>query len=41
MIVVVKKNIKKIERSKSPQREDEYGTSILNIQIVMEKLAEP
>lgn len=33
MIVAVKKNIDKIKRSNHPQREDEYGTSILNIQI--------
>jgi len=33
MIVAVKSNIDKVERSKNPQREDEYGTSILNIQI--------
>lgn len=33
MVVAVKKNIDKIKRSKSPQRDDEYGTSILNIQI--------
>ena len=33
MIVAIKKNINKIQRSKTPQREDEYGTSILNIQI--------
>lgn len=33
MIVAVKKDINKIQRSKKPQREDEYGTSILNIQI--------
>lgn len=33
MLVVIKKDIDKIQRSKTPQREDEYGTSILNIQI--------
>lgn len=33
MLVAIKSNINKIERSKNPQREDEYGTSILNIQI--------
>ena len=33
MLVAVKKDIDKIQRSKTPQREDEYGTSILNIQI--------
>lgn len=33
MLVAIKKNIDKIQRSKNPQREDEYGTSILNIQI--------
>ena len=33
MLVVIKKDIDKIQRSKIPQREDEYGTSILNIQI--------
>lgn len=33
MIVAVKKNINDIKRSDFPQREDEYGTSILNIQI--------
>ncbi|MEG0898381.1 MAG: hypothetical protein RSF40_01545 [Oscillospiraceae bacterium] len=33
MLVAIKKNIDKIERSKNPSREDEYGTSILNIQI--------
>ena len=33
MIVAVKKDIDKIQRSKAPQRDDEYGTSILNIQI--------
>lgn len=33
MIVAIKKDIDKIQRSKKPQREDEYGTSILNIQI--------
>lgn len=33
MIVAIKKDIDKIQRSKSPQREDEYGISILNIQI--------
>ena len=33
MLVAIKKNVDKIQRSKTPQREDEYGTSILNIQI--------
>lgn len=33
MLVAVKANIDKIERSKYPERDDEYGTSILNIQI--------
>lgn len=33
MIVAVKKDIDKIQRGKAPQRDDEYGTSILNIQI--------
>ena len=33
MLVAIKKDIDKIQRSKHPQREDEYGTSILNIQI--------
>lgn len=33
MLVAIKKDINKIQRSKNPQREDEYGTSILNIQI--------
>ena len=33
MIVAIKNNIDKIKRSKTPQRDDEYGTSILNIQI--------
>lgn len=33
MLVAIKKDIDKIQRSKMPQREDEYGTSILNIQI--------
>lgn len=33
MLVAIKSNIDKIERSKNPQRDDEYGTSILNIQI--------
>lgn len=33
MLIAVKKNIDKIERAKDPQRDDEYGTSILNIQI--------
>lgn len=33
MLVAVKENIDKIQRAKNPQREDEYGTSILNIQI--------
>ena len=33
MIVAIKKDIDKIQRSSIPKREDEYGTSILNIQI--------
>lgn len=33
MLVAIKKDIDKIQRSKTPQREDEYGTSIINIQI--------
>ena len=33
MLVAVKKDIDKIKRSKKPQRDDKYGTSILNIQI--------
>lgn len=33
MIVAVKKDIDKIQQGKAPQRDDEYGTSILNIQI--------
>jgi hypothetical protein len=33
MLVAVKSNIDNVERSKNPQRDDEYGTSILNIQI--------
>jgi len=33
MIVAIKKDIEKIKRATNPQREDEYGTSILNIQI--------
>lgn len=33
MIVAIKKDIDKIQRSKTPRREDEYGISILNIQI--------
>lgn len=33
MLVAIKENIDKIERSKNPQRDDKYGTSILNIQI--------
>nr|DAX07184.1 MAG TPA: hypothetical protein [Bacteriophage sp.] len=33
MLVAIKKDIDKIQRNKTPQREDEYGTSILNIQI--------
>ena len=33
MLVAIKKDISKIERSKNPDREDEYGTSILNIQV--------
>ena len=33
MLVAIKEDIDKIKRSNNPQREDEYGTSILNIQI--------
>lgn len=33
MLVLSKKDVDKIKRSKSPQREDEYSTSLLNIQI--------
>jgi hypothetical protein len=33
MIVAIKKDIDNIKRSENPQRDDEYGTSILNIQI--------
>lgn len=33
MVVAIKSNIDNIKRSTNPQREDEYGTSILNIQI--------
>ncbi len=33
MLVAIKKDIDTIQRSKTPHREDEYGTSILNIQI--------
>lgn len=33
MVVAIKDNIDKIKRSNNPQRDDEYGTSILNIQI--------
>ncbi len=33
MVVAIKENIDKIKRSNNPQRDDEYGTSILNIQI--------
>lgn len=33
MLVAIKKDIDKIQRSKTPKMEDEYGTSILNIQI--------
>ncbi len=33
MLVVIKKDIDQIQRNKTPQRDDEYGTSILNIQI--------
>lgn len=33
MVVAIKANIDNIKRSTNPQREDEYGTSILNIQI--------
>ena len=33
MLVAIKRNISEIKRSSSPQRDDEYGTSILNIQI--------
>lgn len=33
MIVLSKKDLDKIKRSKSPTREDEYSTSLLNVQI--------
>jgi len=33
MLVLSKKDLDKIKRSKNPQREDEYSTSLLNIQI--------
>lgn len=33
MLVAIKEDIDKINRSENPQRDDEYGTSILNIQI--------
>jgi hypothetical protein len=33
MLVAIKENIDEIKRSKIPKRDDEYGTSILNIQI--------
>lgn len=33
MVVAIKDNIDKIKRSNNPQRDDEYGTSIINIQI--------
>jgi hypothetical protein len=33
MIVLSKKDLDKIKRSKNPKREDEYSTSLLNIQI--------
>lgn len=33
ILVAIKKDIDTIKRSKTPDREDEYGTSILNIQI--------
>lgn len=33
MLVAIKKDIDNIQRSQHPQREDEYGISILNIQI--------
>lgn len=33
MLVAIKSDIDNIKRSKTPKREDEYGTSILNIQI--------
>jgi hypothetical protein len=33
MLVAIKANIDNIERAENPQREDEYGTSVLNIQI--------
>lgn len=33
MLVAVKKDIDKIERPTNPSRDDEYGTSVLNIQI--------
>ena len=33
MLVAIKENINNIKPSENPQRDDEYGTSILNIQI--------
>jgi hypothetical protein len=33
MLVAIKENIDNIKHSENPQRDDEYGTSILNIQI--------
>ena len=33
MLVAIKSDIEKIKRADNPQREDEYGTSIINIQI--------
>lgn len=33
MLVAIKKNIDDIKRSQHPERDDEYGTSVLNIQI--------
>jgi hypothetical protein len=33
MLVAIKENIDNIKRSENPERDDEYGTSILNIQI--------
>lgn len=33
MLVAIKGNIDEIKRSNNPQRDDEYGTSIINIQI--------
>ena len=36
IINAVRKNVKKIKRSKEPHREDEYGTSVISIQVLKE-----